>query len=55
MIPVAPRIVNDLLCETRIAHEIYFALQAQYLVKLDGNSCYSAQCNQRFICDKKQP
>ena len=35
--PVAPRIVNDVLYVMWINHEIHFAWQAQYLVK--------------FICD----
>ena len=43
MIPVAPRLVNDVSCETRINHEIHFAWQAQYLVKLACDSCCSAQ------------
>ena len=30
--PVAPRIVNDFSCETRINHHSHFAWQAQYLV-----------------------
>ena len=34
---VAPRIVND-------NHEIYFAWQAHYLVKLEDDSCCSAHC-----------
>ena len=54
MIPVAPRIVNDVSCETRINHEIHFAWQAQYLVKLDCDSCCSAHCKRRFICDADQ-
>ena len=37
----APRIVNDLSYVRRINHEIYFAWQAQYLVKLEGDSCCS--------------
>ena len=32
--PVAPRIVNDLSYVRRINHEIHFAWQLQYLVKL---------------------
>ena len=41
MIPVAPRIVNDVSCETRINHEIQFAWQAQCLVKLDcDHECF---------------
>ena len=31
---LAPRIVNDVSYVTRINHEIHFAWQAQYLVKL---------------------
>ena len=42
--PIAPRIVNDVSCETRINHEIHFAWQAQYLVKLEDESCCSAHC-----------
>ena len=34
---LAPRIVNDVSYVTRINHEIHFAWQAQYLVKLE---CY---------------
>ena len=41
---LAPRIVNDVSNETRINHEIRFAWQAQYLVKLDCDSCCSARC-----------
>ena len=41
---VAPRIVNDISYVTRITHEIHFAWQAQYLVKLEDDSCCSAQC-----------
>ena len=44
MIPVVPRIINDVLCETRMNYEIYFAWQAEYLVKLDCDSCCSAYC-----------
>ena len=40
--PVAPRIVNDVSYERRINHDIHFASQAQYLVKLQGKSCCSA-------------
>ena len=41
---LAPRIVNDVSYVTRINYEIHFAWQAQYLVKLEGDSCCSAQC-----------
>ena len=44
MIPVAPRIVNDVSYERRINHDTPFALQAQYLVRLQGDSCRSAHC-----------
>ena len=42
---VAPRIVNDVSYVMRINHEIHFAWQAQYLVKLEDDSC----CSARFI------
>ena len=38
------RIVSDLSCARRINHEIHFAWQAQYLVKLEGGSCCYAHC-----------
>ena len=44
MMPVAPRIVNDVSYVTDITHESYFALQVQYLVMLDWESCCSAHC-----------
>ena len=42
--PFAPRIVNDVAYAMRINHEIHFAWQAQYLVRLEGVDCCSAQC-----------
>ena len=39
---LAPRIVNDVSCVTQINHGIHFAWQAQYLVKVEGDSCCSA-------------
>ena len=42
--PVAKRIVNDVACVMRINHEIHFAWQAQYLVKLQGDSFCYAHC-----------
>ena len=36
---VAPRIVNDVSCVTRINHGIHFAWQAQYLVNLSCDVC----------------
>ena len=44
MLPVAPRIVNDVSYVMRINHEIYFAWQAQYLVRLEGVDCCSVHC-----------
>ena len=41
---LAPRIVNDVSYVTRINHEIHFAWQGQYLVKMDCDSCCSAHC-----------
>ena len=38
----------------RINHEIHFAWQGQYLLKLEGDSCCSAHCKWRFICDADQ-
>ena len=51
---VAPRIVNDVSYVMRINHEIHFAWQAQYLVKLEDDSCCSAHCKGPFICDADQ-
>ena len=42
MTHVAPRIVNNVSCVTRINHEIHFSWQAQYLVSSDNDTCYSA-------------
>ena len=42
--PVAPRIVNDVSYERRINHDIPFAWQALYLVRLEGDACCSAHC-----------
>ena len=39
---VAPRIVNDVSYGTRINHEIHFAWQAQYLVKLEDGVVLSS-------------
>ena len=44
MLTVAPRIVNDVSYVMWINHEIHFAWQAQYLVKLEGDACSSAHC-----------
>ena len=39
---LVPRIGNDVSYVTRINHEIHFAWQAQYLVKLEGDFACSA-------------
>ena len=44
MLTVAPRIVNNVSYVTRSNPEIHFAWQAQYLVRLEGVDCCSAQC-----------
>ena len=36
VMPVVPRIVNDVSYVRRINHEIYFAWQAQYLVRCEA-------------------
>ena len=40
--PIALRIVNDVPYVTKINHESYFAWQAQYLMRLAGDTCCSA-------------
>ena len=40
--PVAPRIVNDVSYATTINDAHHFSLQAQYLVRLEGDACCSA-------------
>ena len=40
---LALRIGNDVSYETRINHEIHFARQAQYLVKLECDFSWQAQ------------
>ena len=42
--PVAPRIVNDVSYVTDINHACHFMWQGQYLVRLEGDACCSAQC-----------
>ena len=44
MLTVAPRIVNDVSYVMWINHEIHFAWQTQYLVRLEGVDCCSAHC-----------
>ena len=54
MSPDAPRIVLDVSFEIRIHHQSHVWRQAQYLVKLADESCCSAHCTGRFICDADQ-
>ena len=51
---LAPRIVNDVACVTRINHGIHFAWQAQYLLRLEVDFACSAHSKWRFICDADQ-
>ena len=44
VMPVAPRIVNDVPYVTKINHESHFAWQGQHLVRLEGDACCSAHC-----------
>ena len=49
MIRVASRIVNDFSYVMRINHEIHFAWQAQYLVKLEDDSCcFATLCSHKL-------
>ena len=41
---VPPGIVNSVSCVKRIDHESHFSWQAQYLLKLEADSCRSARC-----------
>ena len=41
---VSPRIVNDVSYLMRMNHEILFAWEAQYLVKVEDDLCCSAHC-----------
>ena len=52
--PIAPRIVLDVSCVTRINHDSHFSWQAHYLVMLEGDSYRSAHCTGRFMCDEDQ-
>ena len=42
MTPVAPRIGNDVSYVRTIKQSSHFSWQAQYLVRLDGDTCCSA-------------
>ena len=43
MIPVLPRIANDVSYVTRINHYSHFAWQVQYLVKVECDFSWQAQ------------
>ena len=51
MTPVALRIVPDVSFGLRINHQSRVSWLGQYLVKLEGDSCCSAHCTGRFICE----
>ena len=42
--PVPLRIVNNVSSVSTITHDIHFARQGQYLVRLEGDVCCSAHC-----------
>ena len=44
MMPLAPRIVNDVSYVTKINDASHFSWQAQYLVTLVDDTCCSAHC-----------
>ena len=44
MLPVAPRIVNDVSSVMWLKHDIHFAWQAQYLVRLEVDASCSPHC-----------
>ena len=48
LILLAARIANDDSYVTQIIDDIHFVWQAQYLVKLKGDSCCAAHCKWRF-------
>ena len=47
--PVTPLIVNDISHESTINHDIHFAWQVQYLVRLECDFACAAHCIGRFI------
>ena len=44
MLTVAPRIVNNVSYVMWIHHDMHFAWQPQYLVRLEAVDCCSAHC-----------
>ena len=53
--PVARRIVNEVSYVMRTQNVSLFVWQAQYLVRLDGDTCSSAHCKWGLICDEDEP
>lgn len=51
MIAVAPRIVLDVLCPSKVHHPCHILSQAQYLVMLEGDCGCPAQCTGRFMSE----
>ena len=54
MTPVAPLIVHDVSCVTRIYDAFDFSWQAHYLETLVDGTCCSAHCKWRFISERLQ-
>ena len=48
MTPLAPPIVHDVSCVTRINQESHFVWQAQYLVMLEGDTSCCVHCKSCF-------
>ena len=42
--PLSSRIVNDVSYVMRINHEIHFAWQVRYFVRLEGDASFFAHC-----------
>ena len=53
--PVAPRIVNDVSYATRINHEIHFAWQAQYLLRLEAAFFVAPRIVNDVWCRTRKP
>ena len=52
--PAAPRMVNDISYVLRTKYASLSAWQAQYLVRLDRDTCCSAHSKWGFICDEDE-
>ena len=48
--PVAPRIVNDVSYVMGINHQIHFAWQGHYLVRLEDDVSYVMRINHEVLC-----